>query len=129
MHDEDKEEAKPKIVEDIKKEIHAKDGENLKEAVLAEAAKGNVVLLTMEGLARTTLKSLMSQPIDGMLYDLNRNETVILTFLNDSKWVNDYATVQVIRALAQENEELKEKLKTANEVINADIKERRRKVE
>ena len=35
----------------------------------------------------------------GLLYDLNKNESVILTSINDPKWINDYAVCQVIRAL------------------------------
>jgi hypothetical protein len=37
---------------------------------------------------------------------LNRNEVVVLTFLPDPKWINDYAVAQVIRALKNRIDEL-----------------------
>lgn len=48
----------------------------------------------------------IKQPIDGILYDLNRSEEVVLTFLPDPKWVNDYAVAQVIRSLKSRIDEL-----------------------
>jgi len=45
-----------------------------------------------------------------MLYDLNRNEAVVLTFLDDPKWVNDYAVCKVIRAMKNRIDELENQL-------------------
>jgi len=76
----------------------------LKEIVLDAYKKGNLVIYTHEGIMTAPLKEVVKQPIDGLLYDLNRNESVILTFINDPKWVNDYALVQVLRYAFTENE-------------------------
>lgn len=75
----------------------------LKDKILEEYKKGNVVVATFEGIQTMPMKDFLEQPIDGMLYDLNRNETTILTFLNDRKWVNDYALTMVIRDLVRKN--------------------------
>ena len=48
----------------------------------------------------------IKQPADGILYDLNRNESTVLTFLPDPKWINDFAVAQVIRALKKRIDEL-----------------------
>ena len=85
---------------------------DIKELILSEYKKGNVVVATFEGLRVAPLKEIIKQPIEGLLYDLNRDEATILTFIKDPKWVNDYACSQVIRALKQRVDELeKENLK------------------
>ena len=70
---------------------------SIKELVLEEYKKGNVVVSGIEGLQVAPLKEIIKQPLDGLLYDLNRSEEVILTFINEPKWINDYALVQVLR--------------------------------
>lgn len=78
---------------------------DIKEMILAEYKKGNIVVSTFEGLQVAPLKEIIKQPIDGLLYDLNRNEAVVLTFISDPKWINDYAMVQVVRELKQQLED------------------------
>jgi len=77
---------------------------DIKEMILAEYKKGNIVVSTFDGLQVAPLKEIIKQPIDGLLYDLNRNEMVVLKFINDHKWINDYAMVQVVRELKQQLE-------------------------
>ena len=78
----------------------------LKDKILKEYKNGNVVIATHEELQGTKLSEFIKQPIDGLLYDLNRNEAVVLTFIDDPKWINDYAVCQVIRALKSRIDEL-----------------------
>lgn len=52
------------------------------------------------------IKEFIKQPTEGMLYDLNRSETVVLTFLPDPRWVNDYAVAKVIAELKNRIKEL-----------------------
>lgn len=73
--------------------------ENIKERVLDEYKKGNIVIANFEGLQVMKIDEFIKQPAEGLLYDLNRNEATILTFLPDPKWINDYASSQVIKAL------------------------------
>lgn len=74
----------------------------LKDIVLEEYQKGNIVIATGEGLAKMPLKEFMKQPVEGMLYDLNRNEAVVLTFIDDPKWINDFAVAKVIQELKKQ---------------------------
>jgi len=73
--------------------------ENIKDLILAEYAKGNIVIANYEGLQIQNLKEFVKQPVSGILYDLNRSEAVVLTFIDDPKWVNDYACCKVISEL------------------------------
>lgn len=81
----------------------------MKKEILEEYNKGNIVVSTFEGLKIYKLKDIIQQPTEGILYDLNRSESVILTFLPDPKWINDYASSQVIRELKKRIRELETK--------------------
>jgi hypothetical protein len=89
--------------------------DDLKKDILAEYEKGNIVVASMEGLQVCKLEDFIKQPVDGMLYDLNRLETVVLTFLPDPKWVNDYAVSKVLRAMQAKIEELQHLLATKDD--------------
>jgi len=84
--------------------------ESIKDKVLSEYKKGNIVVSGIEGLQTMSIAEFIEQPVEGMLYDLNRGELVILTFINDPKWVNDYAVAKTIRILKARIDEL-EKIK------------------
>lgn len=71
----------------------------IKEKILSEYAKGNIVIAGIEGLQSTQLNEFIKQDVAGILYDLNRHETTVLTFLTDPKWINDFAVAKTIRAL------------------------------
>jgi len=81
--------------------------EDLKQKILDEYSKGNIVYASVDRLMVTNIEEFISQPTEGILYDLNRDEATILTFINDPKWVNDYAICKIICALKAENERLK----------------------
>jgi hypothetical protein len=76
--------------------------EELKDKIIEEYKKGNIVVSTIEGIKTAPLKEIINQPTEGLLYDLNRDEATILTFINDPKWINDYACVAVIRELKKQ---------------------------
>jgi len=78
--------------------------EGLKGKILEEYEKGNVLVYGVEGLQTMPIKNFIDQPSGGILYDLNRLESVILTFIDDPKWINDYAAAQVIRELKRQLE-------------------------
>lgn len=79
----------------------------LKDKILEHYKQGNIIFAGFAGLEIANLSEFIEQPVDGMLYDLNRSEETVLTFIDDSKWVNDYAVCQVIRALKAKIDELK----------------------
>lgn len=83
--------------------------EDIKEKILEEYKSGNIIVTGFEGLQCMPLEDFIKQPVESMLYDLNRSESVVLTFLPDPKWINDYASSQVIRALKRRIEELENK--------------------
>lgn len=80
--------------------------EELKERILAERKKGNIVFWGLPGeLMSAKLDEFVEQPAEGMLYDLNRLEEISLTFIHEPKWVNDFAVAMVIRKLAEQRNE------------------------
>ena len=91
---------------------------SIADTVRAEYSKGNIVFWDCDNnLFTANLQDFMKQPVDWMLYDLNRSEEVILTFINDPKWVNDYAMCKIVRELYKRIEEL-EKNKSQTERSN-----------
>lgn len=83
---------------------------DIKEIVLNARKEGKVVIRTLDGFRIISLEELADQPVDGLLYDLNRSEEVVMAFIDDPKWINDFACVQVIRYLKNKLENTKEKL-------------------
>ena len=81
----------------------------IKDKILEEYKKGNIVVSDFDGLRVMPIKEFVKQPTEGMLYDLNRNEAVVLTFLPDPKWINDYAVAKVIVKLKDRIKELENK--------------------
>lgn len=82
----------------------------MKDKILEEYKRGNIVISDFDGLSTINMNLFIDQPIDGILYDLNRLEEIILTFIDDPKWINDYALVKVLRKIHEENISLKTKL-------------------
>ena len=80
--------------------------EKLEEKILDEYKKGNIVIAGIEGLQAMPIDEFIEQPEEGILYDLNRNESVVLTFIDDPKWVNDFAVAKTIRKLKAKVDEL-----------------------
>ena len=74
----------------------------LRDLILQEAAKGNVVFMTIEGAMVANLDEFIKQPAEGILYDLNRDKVTIMTSLDDPKWENDFAVALVIEKLKAE---------------------------
>jgi len=79
---------------------------SLKQIILDKRKVGEVVVMGIEGPMSTPLEDIVRQPVDGLLYDLNRLEETTLTFIDDPKWVNDFAVALVIRKLKSEIDKL-----------------------
>ncbi len=80
--------------------------EKTKAFLRKEYEKGNVVVNTIEGPVIYKLTELVNQPSEGLLYDLNRDILTIFAFIDDPKWINDYASSMVICHLKSRIEEL-----------------------
>lgn len=70
--------------------------EELKKLILDAWKDGYVVFASAEGLHKQKLEDFTQQPLEGMLYDINRDAATILTFLDDPKWVNDFALTKLL---------------------------------
>ena len=96
---------------------------DLKQFILEKRDEGKVVYLSHNGreydMVSTPVEHFIQQPADGILYDLNRLEEVVLTFIDDPKWINDFAVALTIRALKKDVDALRaiadEQLKLAEE--------------
>jgi hypothetical protein len=76
--------------------------------IFEHAKKGEVVINTIDGLAVYKLDEIIKQPTEGLLYDLNRDSVTVSSFLDDPKWVNDYAVGLVIGKLKEYYDKLQE---------------------
>jgi len=73
--------------------------EKFRDFVLEKEKQGKVVIATVDGYAEIDLDEIIKQPIEGLLYDLNRDKVTILAYIDDKKWVNDFACMKVIEKL------------------------------
>ena len=70
--------------------------ESIRDKVLTEWDKGNLVYADIEGLKSIKFEDFVKQPLEGMLYDINRCLPVVLTYIEDPKWVNDFALTKLL---------------------------------
>ena len=75
--------------------------EKFRDAILKKA-KENIIVFMGDGVPlEMNLDEFVKQPTNGILYNLNRLPEVILTFIDDPKWVNDYAVYLTIKRLKE----------------------------
>jgi len=77
---------------------------NLMKLIMRHEKKGEVVVTSIEGLVAYKIDHIIAQPLEGLLYDLNRLPEGIHTLIVNSpkfdyRWVNDYACYLVIKKL------------------------------
>lgn len=87
MNDEQKREANRKLIMEKQKE-------------------GKVVFMTIEGAMVADIEDFLSQPYEGILYDLNRLPECLDE--KDPRWVNDMATIYIIKKLKESYDERRE---------------------
>lgn len=86
----------------------SKAQEEFRDRILFERKQGNVLFWGLpDELMVAPLEQFVEQPADGILYDLNRLEEVVLTHMDDPKWVNDFAVALVIRKLVEQRNALR----------------------
>lgn len=86
--------------------------EELKEIVLNEMDKGFIVYRTIEGLCKQELSVFVKQPIEGQLYDINRDIATCLAFIDEPMGVNNFASMVLLRYYYGKCKELEEKVKS-----------------
>jgi hypothetical protein len=82
------------------------ENEEIKEYIRQAEKGGKVVFGTIEGLVEANLDEFIKQPAEGILYDLDRDKATVMTFIDDPKWLNDYAVAVTVAALRARIEEL-----------------------
>jgi len=91
---------------------------SLQQIILEARKAGEVIVMGIEGPMFKLLDDFVRQPVDGLLYDLNRLEEVTLTFIDDPKWVNDFAVALVIRKLKADIDKLEAENQRLRELCN-----------
>ena len=86
--------------------------QNFRDKILSEYNKGNIAFMDFEGLKSCNIDSFLSKPLEGILYDINRDEVTILTLINDKKWVNDFALTKLLRHLHSKLEKYEKEAST-----------------
>jgi len=88
-------------------ELSQKNKDELNEIIKQAEAENKICFMDYDGnLHSCNIKDFMKQPLDGMLYDLNRSPEVLMTIM-DLKFVNDYGMMLLVRELYKENQKLK----------------------
>ena len=91
--------------------MEQKELESIKDKVLSEWDKVNLVYADIDGLKSIKFDDFINQPLEGMLYDINRNLATILTFIEDPKWVNDFALTKLLEYYYNRCKELEKKVR------------------
>ncbi len=84
--------------------------EELKKRIREEHNKERVVYMSPEGPMVADMESFLKQPTEGILYDLNRDQAVVLSWMDEERWVNDLAVGFVIAALKDQVQALEKEL-------------------
>lgn len=87
------------------KDERTEQRQHIKDMVLAEWEKKHVVFASIDGLHKCSLDEFVKQPLEGILYDINRDESTVTAFLNDPKWINDYALTKLLRYYYEKSKE------------------------
>ena len=78
-----------------------------KRKIILDNQKNNVItIMTIEGAKGCHIEDFLSQPYEGILYDLNRLPETLN--IKDPRWVNDMAAIYVIRKLKEFYDEHKD---------------------
>ena len=90
--------------------------EELQNIVMDEMRKGWIVYRTIEGLHKQRLDDFTKQPIEGQLYDINRDMATCLTLIDEPMGVNNFASMVLIKYYHDKCKELEEKLNGHGEI-------------
>lgn len=91
----------------------SEEKKSLKDLIENNWKERRITLYDGEGGFRSQpIDALLSQPFEGVLYDLNRLHEVILTFIEeDPFWFNEYAVMLVMCELKKRLDEAEAKIK------------------
>lgn len=88
---------------------------NLVDEILKKRKEGKIIFSTFDGFMEAKIGEIINnQPIDGLLYDLNRDLVTCLSWIaqpdSPIQWVNNAACGIVIEYMAKEKEDLKNRI-------------------
>ena len=90
--------------------------ENIREIVQQAIADGKICYRTEEGIYSMPMVEFVQQPLEGMLYDINRDRATVMTFLDDPEWVNNLALTELLEFYYNENIRLKKEIEQFRKV-------------
>ena len=73
--------------------------------------KGEIVIMTIDGLKVARIEDIIKQPVEGLLYDLNRDDATLGTSFRtsgDVKYINDIAMANIVKYLMKKLKDGKE---------------------
>ena len=85
------------------------DEKELRDKILEEYKNGKICYRTIEGIFSAKIEYFVKQPLEGMLYDINRDRATVLSFLDDPKWTNDFALTVLLEHYYNRVKELEAK--------------------
>ena len=101
--------------------VEEKNNQEYVELIEEQRAKGNIAFMTIDGLKGSTIDNIINQPIEGILYDLNRDYATIITLAKNSKnlrWINDLALSDLFKEIFKRYKNLEEENKLLREQIS-----------
>lgn len=75
--------------------------EELRDKIFEAYKEGYICYRTPEGVMKQRIDDFVKQPLEGMLYDINRDKATILANLKDPKWINDFALTVLLEYLTK----------------------------
>ena len=83
----------------------------LAQLVLDEWKEGYIVFQTIEGIQKCKIEEFVKQPLEGQMYDINRDTVTILSFIDEPTWLNNWANSKLVEYYYNRCKELEAKLK------------------
>lgn len=102
------------------------DNTELLDKILKLQADNKIAFMTIDGLRYGPIEKFVEQPLEGQLYDLNRDRATLYSLANEGKnkrWVNDLAMVYFIEYLNECIEKQRQEIVNLNSEINLAYKE------
>ena len=84
----------------------------MKKEILEAYRDNKIAVATIEGIQVMPMEDFINQPVEGMLWDLNRTIPGILADTSDIRWINDYAVAKTIMALKMKIDDLSRTIQT-----------------
>jgi hypothetical protein len=82
------------------------ESEQIINDILDQEKLDNVVFATTDALMCSSIEDMINQPVEGLLYDLNRDKATCISNLREGgiTWINNYAVALVIIRLKEKLE-------------------------